>query len=375
MNEDQTLNFRLRTAHILYHVTVLLVFVFAAWVVYFITTKSSRLDFRVFYGAALAAAKGESIYTLYGIYMMPFWYFPWVAWLYRPLALLSFSEAWYTYVLLCCGLLWIILGFYSDRFNVTTRLIDKIFMYGISLLLCMMLFNFGQTNIIVLGLATLVLLFMQREKYFAAGLVLPFVLIKPHLLILFVIACLLKGGKKTWIGAGLSSLFMFGIEFILDPGWVSDFLRLFAYGALRNEKLYWGHTTLPALLGLEENFVGTANLPIIMLLILIGALVIWQYRRAPPAQLMALGLAASLFCAPRAFGYDLIFLLPAMLLLSENFNWKTFLFWMLVVSIAFLFNFSTGSYILTLLVFGLSIWKLKSKGTHFYDTLSIQHNP
>src|SRR3989337_580743 len=106
---------------IIYPVIVLLIFIFAVWVVFFITTKSSRLDFRVFYGAAMAAVRGKPIYALYGIYMMPFWYFPWVAWLYTPLTFLTFSQAWYAYVIICCGLLWGILTYYSNLFNVTKR--------------------------------------------------------------------------------------------------------------------------------------------------------------------------------------------------------------------------------------------------------------
>jgi len=364
-------NLKKQIINIIYPVTVILIFIFAVWVVYFITTNSSRLDFRVFYGAAIAAVKGKQMYALYGIYMMPFWYFPWVAWLYIPLTFLTFSQAWYTYVIICCGLLWGIIMYYSNIFNITKRLLDKLFLYSISLLLCMMLFNFGQTDILVLGLVTLVVIFLEQGKSFQAGVILPLALIKPHLLIIFVVACLLKGGKSTFIGASISSLAMFGIEFLFNPSWLNNFLKLFAYGSQRNVRLYWGHTTLPSLLGFEENFVGTANIPLITLLILISVLVIWKLRKIPPSQLIALSLAASLFCAPRAFGYDLILLLPAMLLLSKNFNWKTFLCWILAVIIPFAYNFSTGSYILTLLVFGISIWKLSSKVTHHYDTPPI----
>ena len=365
------MNLKKQIINIVYPVTVILIFIFAVWVVYFITTNSSRLDFRVFYGAALAAVKGKPIYSLYGIYMMPFWYFPWVAWLYTPLTFLTFSQAWYTYVIICCGLLWGIIIYYSNRFNITKSLLDRLFLYSISLLLCMMLFNFGQTDILVLGLVTLVVILLEHGKSFQAGIILPLALIKPHLLIIFVVACLLKGGKSTFIGASSSSLAMFGIEFLFDPSWLNNFLRLFSYGSQRNEKLYWGHTTLPSLLGFQENFVGTANIPLIALLILISVLVIWKFRNIPPSQLIALSLAASLFCAPRAFGYDIILLLPAMLLLSKSFNWKTFLCWILAVSILFAYNFSTESYILTLLVFGISIWKLSSNVAHHHDTPPI----
>ena len=347
-----------KIVRILYYTFVALILLFAIWGVYFITSNSSRLDFRVFYGAGIAAIKGKSIYTLYGIYTMPFWYFPWVAWMFIPFAALTFSQAWYVYVILCCVLLWGILNYFADVFHVTQQMADKTFLYGMSLLLCLMLFNFGQTNILVLALATLEVELLERKKYLAAGVLLPFVLMKPHLLLVFVIACLLKGGKHTFAGASIASLGMFTIESVLDPGWGNDLLNVFTYGSHRNDKLHWGHTTLPRLLGFPENFVGTANVPIIGLSILVGILVIWRFRKIPAPQLIAISLAASLFCAPRAFGYDLILLFPAMLLISENFDWKILSFWILAILIPFAFNFSTGSYILTLLVCGLSIWKL-----------------
>lgn len=361
-----------RIIRILYYTFVALIFIFAVWVVQFITGKSSRLDFRVFYGAGMAAVTGNPIHTVYGVYMNPFWYFPWLAWIFIPFTALTLSQAWFVYVILCCLLLWGVLSYFSNTFHVTRQNADKIFIYSAALLLCMMLFNFGQINIIVLGLATLVIILLERGKNLTAGVVLPLVLLKPHLLIVFVVACLVKGGKRTFIGAAISSLVMFGIEFLLDPNWLNNLLKLFAYGSRRTEKLYWGHTTLPRLLGFQENYVGTANIPVIALMILLGVLLIWKFRNLPPSQLIAFSLTASLFSAPRAFGYDLILLFPAMLLLSENFNWKTILCWLLAVSIAFAYNFSTGVYILTLLVFGLSIWKLQLEAAYYQDMVAVQ---
>lgn len=352
---------------VLYATLAILLFIFAIWVVYFTATNSSRLDFRVFYGAGFAATRGLNIYSLYGIYMMPFWYFPWVAWMFAPFSILTFSQAWYFYILLCCILLWIVLLYFSTVFKITRRWIDRIFIYSLALLLCMMLFNFGQTNIIVVALATLVIFLMEGKKYFLAGLVLPLALIKPHLLVIFVIACLVKGGKRTFLGAGISSLVMFGIETLAAPDWFPKFIHLFQYGARRNEQLYWGHTTLPRLFGLQENFVGTGNLPIIIALMVAGIFVVWKFREKPAAQVIALGLTASLLAAPRAFGYDLILLFPSMLFLSRNFNSRKAWLWIVAIAIPFVFNFSTNSYLLTLLVFLASVWKMQGTDELNYD--------
>src|SRR5215216_832514 len=51
-------------------------------------TNSDWHDFDVFYGAAKAALLGKSIYIIVGKYHLPFWYFPWTAWFYIPLAIL-----------------------------------------------------------------------------------------------------------------------------------------------------------------------------------------------------------------------------------------------------------------------------------------------
>lgn len=56
-----------------------------------LTRGNEIFDFQVFYGAARNVLAGSSIYTNYGAANLPFWYFPWVSWIFLPLALFPFE--------------------------------------------------------------------------------------------------------------------------------------------------------------------------------------------------------------------------------------------------------------------------------------------
>src|SRR6185369_10179723 len=86
-------------------------------------------------------------------------------------------------------------------------------------------------------------------------------------------------------------------------------------------------TTLPNLLGSQENWSGTANLPFTILLVVLAILVVWKFRSLPTLPLLSLALAASLFCAPRAYAYDLPLLIPAMIWFTAKEFKSTFWLW------------------------------------------------
>jgi len=48
-------------------------------------------DFQVFYGAVLNVIAGSLSHTNFGVANLPFWYFPWVSWIFLPLALFPFE--------------------------------------------------------------------------------------------------------------------------------------------------------------------------------------------------------------------------------------------------------------------------------------------
>src|SRR5512142_3249343 len=63
------------------------------WFVLYTISPSEFWDFNVFYSSAQAALRGQSIYQVYGQFDLPYWYFPWVAWFFIPLAILPFEIA------------------------------------------------------------------------------------------------------------------------------------------------------------------------------------------------------------------------------------------------------------------------------------------
>ena len=52
------------------------------------------VDFPVFYGASRNALHGLSFYTSFGSHQLPFWYFPWVSWIFLPLGVISQQAEW-----------------------------------------------------------------------------------------------------------------------------------------------------------------------------------------------------------------------------------------------------------------------------------------
>jgi hypothetical protein len=75
-------------------------------------------------------------------------------------------------------------------------------------------------------------------------------------------------------------------------------------------------------------------------------------------------MAASLFCAPRSYAYDLVLLIPAMIWLSEKWSITTALIWVVAALIPLLWHFSAESYLVTLMIFVLCIVKAYSIDKH-----------
>ena len=113
----------------------------------------------------------------------------------------------------------------------------------------------------------------------------------------------------------------------------------------------------PVFLGFDQNWIGTANLPLTIVVIFVSGFILWKVRSLPVIPLLSLTLTASLVCAPRAYAYDLPLLIPAILWLSGTVSWKIILFWSSVVLILLLSHYSVGSYLLVLIVFGRGVYK------------------
>jgi Glycosyltransferase family 87 len=315
------------------------------------------VDFPVFYGAARNALHGLSIYTYFGLHPLPFWYFPWVSWIFIPLAIFSRQVAWIIYLVIGSGVAFLSVNSLANIYQ-RFSLYDRLFMFSMLLWMGWLVYLVGQISFLLLGAAVAVLLLIGKGRPVLAGLLFPLLLIKPHLFIVFLPLVLWLGGKKTFISAGLVTLFLIIIATLTTPHWFEQMLAMLQAGTIRVDvDPLFNFTTFPALLGFSQNFVGTADLPFTILLVVIAAFMVIRFRSMPKIPLLSLALAASLFCAPRSYAYDLVLLIPAMVWLSEKWSLKTALLWAACVIIQILSHFSSGSYLVTLLVFTLGILK------------------
>ena len=342
---------------ILYTVFVILVFLLSMLFLYYGMTTTDWHDFDVFYAAAKAALLGQSIYVVTGKFNLPFWYFPWTAWLFIPFAVWPRSVALILYkiCLVICAILGVnsLLAYYNSKF----KLLDRVLLISLIIPMSWQVLIVGQMEFILLALVILTIYSIEKGNMWTAGLVFPFLWTKPHLLVIFTLMAFWRGGKRLVAVSAGASIAMLLLETLLSPGWYLDMWNLLKAGQNRTEGLKF--TTLPSLLGGQENWVGTGNLPITILLIAIALVAVWSVRRLPTVPLLSLSLAASLFCAPRAYAYDLPLLIPAMIWLTAKEFRSNLWIWIVAAVLPPLFRFSSAAYLVTLLVFVLGIAKAR----------------
>jgi alpha-1,2-mannosyltransferase len=317
-------------------------------------------DFQVFYGAARNVIAGISIYTYYGLAHLPYWYLPWVSWLFLPLAVFPFEIAWYLF--LAIGLLIVAAVIYSlTRHYQGVGVFDRIYMFSMIIWMSWQVYRVGQMSYYVLGGAVLAMFLLAGDRKYLAGLCMPLLLMKPHLFIVFIPLALWMGGWKTFLSGALATLGLCGIEFLITPDWVRQMLGSLIRGVGNVDiNIFWKFSTLPTLLGFHQNITGTADIPITAVLVIIAAYIVYRFRSLPKMPLLAFALVASLFCAPRSYAYDLVQLIPAMIWLSEKWSPGTALIWFGAALIPVLSHFSDGSFFVTLIVFVLCIIKAYS---------------
>lgn len=308
------------------------------------------VDFNVFYSAAKLAFNGENFYTLYGPQELPYWYFPWLAWFFIPFSLFPKELAFIVYMIvsLLCG--------YAATTVLTKKMmpeatwLDMFFIFMMSLPFCWLLFLVGQMDFLLLAAATLTIYWIDTKRPVLAGSLMPILLFKPHIFLIFIPYACLRGGKRFVGGATASVLLLTAIAFAKNPNWPADMVGILKLSGQRVNDIF-DFVTLPSLLGSTENYSGTANIPFTIALILIGLAVIWHIRDGETFPLLAMALVASLFCAPRAYTYNFTILIPALIWLSSGIR-KPFLslFWSVVAISPFLFKFSTGAYSIVLIL-------------------------
>jgi hypothetical protein len=123
----------------------------------------------------------------------------------------------------------------------------------------------------------------------------------------------------------------------------------------------WNFTTFPNMLGFQENWSGTANLPFTFILIIVGLVSLWKFRELPLVPFLSLALAASLFCAPRAYAYNFPLLIPTAIWLSEKWTKGSVLLWLALGISPLFFRYSSGAYSIVLVIFSLGLYKAYTK--------------
>jgi hypothetical protein len=344
---------------ILYRVFVLVNLVLAiSFMLYTLNlSRGNELwDFQVFHGAARNVLAGSSIYTYYGAANLPFFSFPWVSWIFLPLALFPFEIASCIFLAVGLTITTLVINSLAKHYQVF-GIFDRIYMFSMVIWLSWLVYRVGQISYFVLGGAVLFMFVLARERYYLAGLLMPLLLLKPHLFLVFIPLVLWMGGRKTILTGALTTLILFGIEFLVTPHWVRQMLGLLTQGVINP---FWKFTTLPTLMGFNQNYAGMANLLLTAVLVAIAAFVVIRFRSLPKIQLLSMAMAASLFCAPRSYAYDLVLLIPAMIWLSEKWSIKMALIWVVAALIPLLSHFSAGSYLVTMMIFALCIYKAHS---------------
>ncbi len=329
---------------------------FVLWYVLYTAAHSELWDFGVFYGSAQAALRGQDIYQTYGQYHLPYWYFPWVAWFFIPLAILPYGVAKVVFLsltFLAAGLLVFVAG---PRLAPGLSVATRVLIASMSLLACWLLFRVGQADFILVAVAVGIIFMIDARMSVLAGALFPVLLFKPHLMLVFIPFTIIRGGRKYLLSAAISVMLLAAAGLVLSPRWPLQMVSMLQHSGQRVDNA-WGFMTLPELIGRQENWSGTANLPLTFAVFAVVALAAWRNRHLSTVPLLSFALAASLLCAPRAYSYNLPFLLPALMWLSPASVVLTSLLWLTVGATAFTTQFSTGSYVIVLATFALAVLK------------------
>jgi hypothetical protein len=167
----------------------------------------------------------------------------------------------------------------------------------------------------------------------------------------------LKGRHRFIVGAFFFTAILLMLSFIFIPDWLLGMRSLLLQGGQRTDN-NWNFTTLPNLLGYQENWSGTANLPFTIILFAMGIFGLWNVRQLPPVPLLSLALTASLFCAPRAYAYNLPLIIPSMIWLSAHWSKPVLvLFWIAAGVLPLYFRYSSATYLIILIVFIAGLYK------------------
>lgn len=179
---------------------------------------------------------------------------------------------------------------------------------------------------------------------FQAGLFFPFLILKPHLVILFSFYALRIGGKKYLLSATLTTLTLVILSTLIHPNWFAELISIIVKGQQgRGDNLLWGFSTLAGALELANWRV--YNFYIAFPSLCIAIFILNKFKSSSEYLVLILALVLSLFSAPYSFAYDLPLLIPAITLLAGR-RYYAELSIFLSAAIPLVFFYQGQSYIL-----------------------------
>jgi hypothetical protein len=292
-----------------------------AAVVEFIPQYRFRNDFRLIYGAALAAwtngyshlydlgaqrAATESLGS--GIYWQPYLNPPPLAWLATPFLSLPFALAllaWSALLLLAAWIAWRLAapGPWLTRLA-HLALFVGVFPTAFGLMV-------GQPVVLVAAVVAVSWWLAEHRRPVLAGLVLSLIALKPQLALL-VPLCLLVAGRwrifLAWLGAGA----VIGVVALLTLG-VDGLQR---YRDVLSLASQWAPTRSFAVAG--PLGLGPQVYAVELVVVVIAALAAWQQRHGDVGRLYATGIVASLLFTPYVGFQDFAMLIVASWLLIRS---------------------------------------------------------
>ena len=260
-----------------------------------------------------------------------FSYPPYVAMLYSPFTHLEYAWAFILWVILSIGAA---LGaaYLLQRWLVAPQL-DRLGLTASQMVVLVMSFApvvlgifLGQNNTLTLLLISLVLVLLLKGHPFWAGLAAGLLVYKPHFLIGLGIIWLVWKQWRTLLGCALTAGSIAGSLVLLHG--IEPYRAYLAAGA---DLLYLPQgtssmqTTLFALVAslLPENALPglwVANIGMLLLCCVLLGWLAYRYRRGEHARALVTGLAIlfPFFAAPHSLHYDLVLLLPPLVLWSRH---------------------------------------------------------
>jgi hypothetical protein len=302
-------------------------------------------DFDVFYGAAKAALTGQAIHTITGKYRLPFWYPPWIAWSFIPFALFSRSVGLLFYQAISLASAVAVIHVVSRYHNPNIKAVDEMFMAALAIPLSFQVLIVGQMEFIYLGVVVAIMLAAEHRQHLLVAILFPFLLSKPHLVLLFTPFLFWRTGLRADLMSLAVILLLLVTATVLRPIWPIEWVSVLQKSAVRTDGLQF--TTLAGLVGRTENWLGSANVPIALGLLGVGLAVLWKVRRLPTFALLSLALAFSLLAAPRAYAYDLTLLLPALIWLTAARFRRGLWIWLLAGLVPIVAVYGSASYLVT----------------------------